>query len=67
MALWIQNISIPIPPDDEPHNYAVRVNQHPPLATFWHVRSLGAAACLRAAADAIDTAQQGQHQQGDER
>lgn len=55
MALWIQNITPdPIPPDTEAHLYAVRINQHPPLATFSHMRALGAAACLRAAADAID-------------
>lgn len=56
MALWIQNISNPVPSDDEPHTYIVRVNQNPPLAGFQHVRNRGAAACLRAAADAIDAA-----------
>jgi len=57
MALWIQNISrdFDTRPDDQPHDYAVRINNDPPLATFRHVRALGAAACLRAAAEAIET------------
>lgn len=57
--LWIQNVT---PEgvgssgrsDDLPHDYTVQVNREPPLARFRHVRSLGAAECLRAAADAID-------------
>lgn len=57
MALWIQNITPdPFRPDDQAHDYAVRINNDPPLALFAHVRSAGAAACLRAAADAIDAA-----------
>lgn len=56
MALWIQNITPDVRPDDEPHEYAVRINGEPPLAYFQHVRADGAAACLRAAADAIDAA-----------
>lgn len=57
MALWIQNITgDPSRPDDQTHDYAVRVNNGRPLALFQHVRTDGAAACLRAAADAIDTA-----------
>ena len=53
MALWIQNIT-PGRPDDQPHLYKVAINQNPPLAYFQHVRAAGAAACLRAAADAIE-------------
>ena len=54
--LWIQNVTEDADrPDDEPHDYAVRINRDEPLARFQHVRSLGAAACLRAAADAIET------------
>lgn len=57
MALWIQNITPETDrPDDEPHDYAVRINGEPPLAYFTHIRAEGAAACLRAAADAIDAA-----------
>lgn len=52
--LWINNISPPGTPDDQPHDYVVRINHQPPLARFKHVRNLGAAECLRAAADAID-------------
>ena len=60
MALWIQNISpdVATRPSDHPHDYAVRINNEPPLATFQHVRANGAAACLRAAADAIDAQEQ---------
>lgn len=54
MALWIQNVTDGDRSDDEPHDYVVRINWQEPLATFQHVRSLGAAECLRAAADAID-------------
>lgn len=54
MALWIQNVTDGDRPDDEPHDYVVRINRQEPLAVFQHVRSLGAAECLRAAADAID-------------
>ena len=61
MALWIQNVS-PGRPDDLPHDYVVRVNQGPPMARFQHVRSDGAAACFRAAADALDA----QKEAGDE-
>lgn len=56
MALWIQNITEDDRPDHLPQDYAVRINNNPPLAMFEHVRSEGAAACLRAAADAIDAA-----------
>jgi len=57
MALWIQNITAdPYRPDDQAHDYAVRINNGRPIATFQHVRSHGAAACFRAAADAIDAA-----------
>ena len=57
MALWIQNITPdPFRPDNRPHDYAVRINNDRPLATFTHRRDMGAAACLRAAADAIDEA-----------
>jgi hypothetical protein len=54
MALWIQNITDEPREDDAAHDYAVRVNNNPPLAVLRHVRSLGAAQCLRDAADAID-------------
>lgn len=65
MALWIQNITpAPLPADSEPHLYAVRINQHPPMATFQHVRGLGAAACLRAAADALDAVSDNQSKKG---
>ena len=56
MALWIQNVTpggITGRPDDQPHDYVVRINDKE-LGRFQHVRALGAAACLRAAADAID-------------
>lgn len=57
MALWIQNVTPDF--DDrnrsgEAHDYTVQINNGPPLATFKHDRVLGAAECLRAAADAID-------------
>ena len=50
--LWIQNVSPDAHrrPDDQPHDYVVRINNQPPLARFQHVRAKGAAACLRAAA-----------------
>ena len=57
MALWIQNVTPDERPDHLPHDYAVKINNNPPLALFQHVRSLGAAECLRAAADAIDRSQ----------
>lgn len=54
MPLIIENVTgEPYPADDQPHRYIVRVNREP-LASFEVVRSLGYAACLRAAADAID-------------
>lgn len=65
MALWIQNITPDYRPDNLPHAYAVRINNDPPLAYFQHVRSLGAAVCLRAAADAIDAANPPQPQKGE--
>lgn len=34
--------------------YEVGINHHPAIATFLHRRSDGLAACLRAAADAVD-------------
>lgn len=34
MALWIQNITPDLRSDDEPHEYAVRINGEPPLAYF---------------------------------
>jgi len=53
MALWIQNVT----PDDQdptlPDLYEVKINRNPPLATFTHDRTLGAAQCLRDAAAAI--------------
>ena len=49
----ITNISRGIP-DNEPHEYAVSINLGKPLAKFSHIRGDGLAACLRAAADAID-------------
>lgn len=57
MALWIQNVTSPLRAAGMPDEYVVRVNQHPPLAWFRHSREDGAAACLRAAADAIEAAQ----------
>jgi len=59
MALWIQNVTTdPLKADikGEPHDYVVRINNEPPLATFKHDRVFGAAECLRAAANAIDSA-----------
>lgn len=57
MALWIQNVTTdPFTPDRHPSDYVVRINNDPPLARFTHCRVEGAAACLRAAADAIDAA-----------
>lgn len=65
MALWIQNITDdPLVSDDELSDYAVQINNAPPLATFQHRRIDGAAACLRAAADAIDAQGQGADQHG---
>jgi hypothetical protein len=58
MVLIIQNVT-PNPTErgnDELHDYAVRVNTSRPIAYFKHRRDLGAAECLRAAADAIDAA-----------
>jgi len=64
MALWIQNVTgDPSQPDDQAHDYVVRVNNGRPLAHFQHVRTEGAAACFRAAADALDRANP--HQQED--
>lgn len=60
MALIIQNVT-PNPRDrgnDELHDYVVRVNSSRPIAHFQHRRDLGAAECLRAAADAIDAARE---------
>jgi hypothetical protein len=51
----ITNISRGIP-DSEPHEYTVSINLGKPLAKFSHLRGDGLAACLRAAADAIDNA-----------
>ncbi len=56
--LWIQNITEGDRPDNEPHEYAVRINRNTPLAHFQHVRSEGAAACLRRAADAIEAGEE---------
>lgn len=58
MAIIIQNVT-PNPTErgnDELHDYVVRVNASRPIASFKHRRDLGAAECLRAAADAIDAA-----------
>lgn len=52
--LWIQNVTPGERPDNEPHDYVVRINREPPLGVFRHVRELGAAECLRAAANTID-------------
>lgn len=54
--LWIQNVTRGYVPDDMPHSYVVKINNQPPLAHFTHVRLDGAAACLRAAAEAIERA-----------
>ncbi|MFI8683221.1 hypothetical protein ACIGFJ_12740 [Brevundimonas diminuta] len=62
MALWIQNITPdPFTPDSHPSDYVVRINNDAPLAHFQHRRIDGAAACLRAAADAIDAAKDTTH------
>ena len=55
MALWIHNVS----PDNhdsdaEMDYYEVKINNNPPLGEFRHWRHENSAACLRAAADAID-------------
>ena len=55
MPLLIENVTELPRPDDRPHDYILRVNRRP-LAKFQAVRSLGYAACLRAAADALDKA-----------
>lgn len=55
--IWVHNVTPDDRPDDEPHDYEVKINRMPPLARFQHVRSKGAAECLRAAADAIEAAQ----------
>lgn len=36
------------------NQYIIRINLHPPIAHFEHVRSEGLAKCLRRAADAVD-------------
>lgn len=54
MALWIQNVTAGEVSDADLSDYVVRINQHAPMARFQHRRIDGAAACLRAAADAID-------------
>jgi len=61
--LWIQNVTPEDRPDDQPHDYVVRLNRNPPLATFQHVRNKGAAACLRAAADAIEAEEKRKEQE----
>ncbi len=53
MALWIQNITEPMRPDTEVHAYRLMINQKE-LVRFEHVRSEGAAVCLRKAADAME-------------
>jgi len=53
MALWIHNITPEGIPDNQPHTYAVKINQRT-LVRFQHVRDAGAAECFRAAADALD-------------
>lgn len=55
--LWIQNVTRGQRSDNELHDYVVRINSQPPLALFRHVRSDGAATCLRKAAEAIEHAE----------
>ena len=52
MALWIQNISDPMPEDDQVHTYRLMIGETE-LAQFKHIRSHGAAQCLRLAVDAL--------------
>ncbi len=53
MALWIHNITPETAFDGDIHRYAVKLNHHS-IVEFDHIRSSGAAACFRAAADALD-------------
>lgn len=53
MALWIHNVTHPDFADQNEQDYEVKVNRET-LARFKHLRSKGAAECLRSAADAID-------------
>lgn len=53
MPLLIENVTDLPRSDDLPHDYILRVNRKP-LAKFQVVRALGYAACLRAAAYALD-------------
>lgn len=55
MALWIQNLT-PERPFGQDHEYKVQINDQKPLAFFKHCRQDGPAACLRAAADAVEAA-----------
>ena len=58
MALWIQNISGDDRDDDQLHDYRLMIN-HEELCRFQHVRSHGAAECLRVAAEAIEAVEGG--------
>lgn len=54
MVVKIENVSPRAARDDEEHDYVLRFNNEPVLVRFRHVRSQGLAACLRAAADAVE-------------
>lgn len=53
MALWIQNVTDGDKGDDELHDYRLMLNERE-LCRFQHIRSHGAADCLRHAADALE-------------
>lgn len=53
--LWIQNVTPRNRPADQPDDYVIRINRRE-LARFQHFHADGAAACFRAAADALDAA-----------
>lgn len=58
MAVIIQNVTADLStPDNEEHEYVIRINHQRPIATFKHKRSDGLAACLRRAANAVTKAE----------
>lgn len=54
--IWIHNVTPEGTPNNEPHDYEVKINRRT-LVRFKHVRNRGAAECFRAAADALDAAE----------
>lgn len=58
MPVVIENLSPPETPDDQPHQYRLRINRNE-VVQFRHRRDEGLAECLRRAADAVDAAGEG--------